>query len=95
LGRDALDVAGLMMRRWRVYLVQCRDGTFYTGITTDVARRLSDHAAGRGAKYTRGRGPLVLWWVSEPLTHGEALAWERRIKKWRHDQKQQLRGPAQ
>ena len=45
---------------WYVYVLRCGDGTLYTGTTDDVARRLAAHRAGKGAKYTRGRGPLEL-----------------------------------
>lgn len=45
---------------WFVYLLQCGDGSIYTGITTDIARRLAMHESGKGAKYTRMRGPLTL-----------------------------------
>jgi putative endonuclease len=45
---------------WFLYVLRCGDGSLYCGITPDVARRLARHAAGRGARYTRGRGPLVL-----------------------------------
>ena len=43
---------------WFVYLLRCRDGTYYTGVARDVERRLAEHNAGRGARYTRGRGPM-------------------------------------
>ena len=43
---------------WYLYSLRCGDGTLYTGITTDVQRRLQMHRSGKGAKYTRGRGPL-------------------------------------
>ena len=45
---------------WTVYILQCRDGTLYTGITDNLPRRLAAHNGGKGAKYTRGRGPVVL-----------------------------------
>src|SRR5690606_27845254 len=45
---------------WTVYLVRCADDTLYCGITNDLAGRLAAHEAGKGAKYTRGRGPLVV-----------------------------------
>jgi putative endonuclease len=45
---------------WHVYLIECRDGSLYTGITTDVARRYAEHAAGRGARYTRSHPPVQL-----------------------------------
>ena len=48
----------LYMPRWYVYLLECRDGSIYTGIATDVARRHAQHAAGKGARYTRSHPPL-------------------------------------
>ncbi len=76
--------------RWSVYLIRCGDGTFYTGIAVDVQRRFQRHCAGRGARYTRGRGPLQLCWWTGPLTHGEALQEERRIKRMDHARKAAL-----
>ena len=49
-----------MDKTWYVYILECGDGTLYTGITDDVLRRLRTHETGKGAKYTRGRGPLKL-----------------------------------
>jgi putative endonuclease len=46
------------LRNWMLYVLRCGDGTLYAGITTDLERRLAAHAAGRGARYTRGRAPL-------------------------------------
>lgn len=48
------------MPHWYVYLIECRDGSLYTGIATDVHRRYAEHAAGKGARYTRSRPPLRL-----------------------------------
>lgn len=48
------------MECWYVYLIECRDGSVYTGIATDVARRYAEHAAGKGARYTRAHPPLRL-----------------------------------
>ncbi len=48
------------MVRWYVYLIECRDGSLYTGIATDVERRYAEHAAGTGARYTRSRPPVRL-----------------------------------
>lgn len=45
---------------WFVYIIRCNDGSLYTGITTNVERRFAEHSSGKGAKYTRGRGPLEL-----------------------------------
>ena len=47
-------------KQWVVYILECKDGTLYTGITDDLPHRLTMHTAGKGAKYTRGRGPLTL-----------------------------------
>lgn len=48
------------MGNWYVYLIECRDGSLYTGIATDVARRYAEHVAGKGARYTRSHPPLRL-----------------------------------
>ncbi|MCY0900057.1 MAG: GIY-YIG nuclease family protein [Firmicutes bacterium] len=77
---------------WWVYVLRCGDGTFYTGITKDIRMRLAAHAAGRGARYTRGRGPFTIWWLDGPLAHGEALRRERRVKQLTHREKMALRG---
>ncbi len=76
---------------WYVYLVLCSDKTLYCGIAKDVAKRLSAHACGRGARYTRYRCPITLVWQSEaPLEHGDALRLERKIKRFSRAQKLQL-----
>ena len=58
---------------WYLYILRCGDGSLYTGITTDVPRRLEAHRQGKGAKYTRGRAPLTLCHQEECGTHSEAL----------------------
>ena len=73
-----------------VYILRCADGSLYTGITTDVRRRLEDHRAGKGAKYTRGRAPLELVHREECGTHSAALKREIEIKKLTRDEKEQL-----
>ena len=65
---------------WYVYMLHCGDGTLYTGITDDVARRLAAHRAGKGAKYTRGRGPLTLVYTEEVPDKSAALKRERAVK---------------
>lgn len=72
---------------YSVYLVRCGDGTLYCGISTDVARRVREHDAGSGAKYTRGRGPVALVATARGLTRSEALGLERRVKRERADRK--------
>ena len=66
---------------WFVYILRCGDGTLYTGITDDVEKRLSAHRAGKGAKYTRGRGPLELVYTEELADKSSALRREIAIKK--------------
>jgi putative endonuclease len=67
---------------WFVYVLRCGDGSLYTGITTDVARRLAEHASGgpKAAKYLRGRGPLSLAFSVRVDGKSAALAMERWVK---------------
>lgn len=66
---------------WYVYMLRCGDGTLYTGMTDDVERRLAAHRSGKGAKYTRGRGPLELVYTEEQPDKSSALRREFQIKK--------------
>lgn len=75
---------------WFVYMLRCGDGTLYTGITDDVDRRLAAHRAGKGAKYTRGRGPLEVVYREEQPDKGSALRREMEIKRLRREQKEAL-----
>jgi predicted GIY-YIG superfamily endonuclease len=70
-----------MAGRWWVYVLRCGDGTLYTGATTDVARRLAVHQAGRGARYTRGRGPLIVIAVRRCRDKEIALRIEHAVKR--------------
>ncbi len=65
---------------WLVYMLQCADATLYTGITTDLEARLLKHSQGKGAKYTRGRGPYEVMLCEPYATKSEALKRERAIK---------------
>ena len=65
---------------WTVYILNCADGTLYTGITNDLGRRLAAHEQGRGAKYTRGRGPYTVLYTESHETKGQALKREAAIK---------------
>ncbi len=70
------------MKVWYVYILQCADGTLYTGISTDVDRRLHDqNHSKKGAKYTMARRPVTLKYVIECLGRSEAAREEARIKK--------------
>lgn len=73
---------------WTVYILQCADGTLYTGITNDLDRRLGEHEAGQGAKYTKGRGPLQLVYQEVCQGRGEASKRELQIKSL--DRKEKL-----
>ncbi len=73
-----------------LYILRCRDGSLYTGIAKDVARRLAQHQAGRASRYTRSRLPVALAWSREILTWGEALREELRVKALSRAQKEAL-----
>ncbi|HVY39379.1 MAG TPA: GIY-YIG nuclease family protein [Polyangia bacterium] len=72
---------------WYVYLLRCADGTLYCGIARDVRARLAAHAAGSGARYTRGRGPLTLLASHRYRDQGTALRIEAAIKRLSREQK--------
>ncbi len=65
---------------WIVYILECCDRTLYTGITTDLARRVQAHGDGVGAKYTKRRGPFIIRYAERHLTRRAALAREAAIK---------------
>ena len=79
-----------MEQTWYLYILRCGDGTLYTGITTDVEKRFEAHQSGKGAKYTRGRGPLQLAYRETCGSHSDALKREIEIKKLTREQKQSL-----
>ncbi len=81
-------------RTWWVYLLRCADGTLYTGITTDPARRLEQHNAGTAAKYTRARRPVRMVFRRRAANHSAALRRELAIKKLTRAQKEELIGSA-
>ena len=75
---------------WSVYILRCRDGTYYTGIAKDVQERLRKHQAGKGAAYTRTRLPVELLYEENGLPRSEALVREARIKAMPRERKEQL-----
>ena len=79
-----------MVKFWKLYILRCRDGSLYTGITDDVDRRLAAHRAGKGAKYTRGRGPLELVYREECGSHSDALKREAQVKSLSRQKKLEL-----
>ena len=78
------------MAAWFVYILECRDGTYYVGITTDIAARIKAHNAGRGARFTRGRGPVTLRYVEPQADKSLATKRELEIKTWRREKKASL-----
>ena len=79
-----------MASTWYLYILRCRDGTLYAGITTDVEKRFEAHCSGKGAKYTRGRGPLELVYRETCQNHSQALKREWEIKAMSREKKQEL-----
>jgi predicted GIY-YIG superfamily endonuclease len=75
---------------WVLYILECRDGTFYTGITNDMQRRLHQHNAGSAARYTRGRGPVTLRYHEACSGRSQALVREAAVKRLARRAKQRL-----
>ena len=75
---------------WTVYIARCRDGSLYTGITTDPARRLEEHNSGSGAAYTRSKMPIVIVYTEQAADRSEAQQRERAIKRLTRAQKEEL-----
>jgi predicted GIY-YIG superfamily endonuclease len=73
-----------------VYILRCKDGSYYTGHAKDVEKRFEMHKKGRGARYTRMHEPEELVYIEQLENRGEAMKRERMIKKFSHDRKQQL-----
>jgi putative endonuclease len=78
--------------RYAVYIVECADGTYYTGIATDVARRLLEHNGDKpkGARYTSARRPVVLVYEAQFATRSEASKEEARIKRLSRNEKHDM-----
>jgi putative endonuclease len=80
------DVAGIPAATsgntaaWVVYIVECRDGSYYTGITNDLTRRVAEHNAGTAARYTRSRRPVALRYHEPAADRAQALARECAVK---------------
>lgn len=79
-----------MIEPWYVYIVECSDNTLYTGIAKDVTKRVAQHNAGKGAKYTRGRCPVQLLFVEKHNCQSSAMMREIEIKKLNLDAKKSL-----
>ncbi|MBQ7415501.1 MAG: GIY-YIG nuclease family protein [Oscillospiraceae bacterium] len=79
-----------MDKSWYLYILRCGDGSLYTGVTTDVEARLEAHRSGKGAKYTRGRGPLELVYSEVCGSHSDALKRELAVKAMTKEEKLML-----
>lgn len=81
-----------MENNWTVYILRCKDNSLYCGMTNDLENRLQMHRAGKGAKYTRGRGPLELVYTEYCPDKSTALRREMAIKKMTRPEKLALIG---
>ena len=79
---------GIEETTYKVYMVECSDRSIYTGITSDIDRRLHEHRnTKKGSKYVRRRLPISLLWSSHPMTKSDALKMEYLIKSWSKQKK--------
>lgn len=78
------------MSRWKVYMLRCSDGSLYTGITTNLEKRLKAHNTGTGSKYTRAHLPVTLAWSESATSESSAKKREAAIKKLSRQQKLSL-----
>jgi putative endonuclease len=79
------------MSDWTVYMLRCSDNSLYTGITTDIERRIREHnGSGRGARYTRGRQPVSLAWMESVASRSEACRREHQVRNLNRLKKQAL-----
>lgn len=85
--RRPSEARGAGGRRWWVYLLRCRDGSLYAGVTNDLPRRLAMHAGGRASRYTRSRLPVVLVHRERAADRGAALRREAALKRLTRAQK--------
>ena len=77
-------------KSWTVYILRCQGKSLYTGITTNLNRRIMEHNAGKGAKYTRAHSPCELIWSQDGLSESEAKKEEARIKKLTKKEKEKF-----
>ncbi|SEN64621.1 GIY-YIG nuclease family protein [Lihuaxuella thermophila] len=75
---------------YTVYILECADGTYYTGMTNHLKARLEKHQQGTGAKYTRGRLPVTLRYAEKGESKSWALRREKEIKRMRRKEKEKL-----
>ncbi len=80
----------MQKKNWFVYILQCKDGSFYTGITTNIKQRVATHNSGKGAKYTRARLPVAVVYSQKHQNRSTATKREIEIKKLTRKQKEEL-----
>ncbi len=85
-------MAKAISKTWFLYVVRCADGSLYTGITTDVARRTKQHNAGTASRYTRSRLPVVLVYQESQSNRSAALKRELAVKAMSREKKESLIG---
>jgi putative endonuclease len=79
-----------MLTQFWVYILRCSDGSYYTGHSDDLGKRMAEHEQGLGADWTRRRRPIELVWCEDAPTRYETLAFERRVKNWSRARKEAL-----
>jgi predicted GIY-YIG superfamily endonuclease len=77
-------------KRWHFYLARCSDGSLYSGIAVDPVKRMEVHNAGKGAKYTRSRLPVVMVYSETLPDQSSALKREAEVRKWNRKKKEEL-----
>jgi putative endonuclease len=75
---------------WHVYILQCADGSYYTGVTNSIKKRIKEHLDGKGGRYTRSHKPRKLVYQEKCLDRSQALKREYQIKKLKKQQKQKI-----
>ncbi len=81
---------GKNVEQWTVYILRCKDGTLYTGITKDINRRVEQHNDGKGSKYTQTRRPVEVVYKETKMGRANALVREAEIKHYSKEKKEQL-----
>lgn len=79
-----------MKKKWSVYMVRCEDSSLYTGVSSEVTKRVMEHNLGKGAKYTRSRRPVVLVYQEKAIDRSTAQKREAEIKRMKRTEKLKL-----
>ncbi len=79
-----------MKKKWSVYMLRCKDDSYYIGITKDFKKRMEKHISGKASKYTRSHKPVAVAYLVHGFTHSEALKLECSFKCFSHEAKENL-----